>query len=472
MGTDGRRLPPPAAPRSRPHPIEAQRPKNLVAHMARDGTITLDGDHERVWIDVIDKIDEVYSDLLRYESDLERKNTALEEAQAFIASVLASVSDILVVVDERAAIVQVNAAFERLVGEPEAALIGRSLLDLVEPPDRRPLADALARGAGTGEVEVRFRTTAGSSDLMAIAASVRRGRNARRAGAVLTGRPIGELRRAYMALDNAHRDLKDAQRTLIEQEKMASIGRLVAGVAHELNNPISFVYGNLHALARYRDTIVRYLDALHATPQPPDAGRLRRELKIDAILADLAPLLDGTLEGAVRISEIVRNLRRLSFTSPRERHPVDLEATVRTAAQLAQRAKAGAARVTLDLAAGVCAVGDEGKIHQVVVNLVDNALDAVAAVADPEVVVTLAAEGGDAVITIADNGPGIEPAIADKVFEPFFTTKPVGKGTGLGLWISYSIVTEHGGSLSLGGRERGGACVTVRLPACTDAVSA
>ncbi|MBK5960065.1 PAS domain-containing sensor histidine kinase [Rhodoplanes elegans] len=439
--------------------------------MARDGTITLDGDQERVWIEVIDKIDEVYSDLLRYESDLERKNTALEEAQAFIASVLASVSDILVVVDERAAVVQVNAAFERLVGEGEAALVGRSLLDIVDPQDRRALVDALSRGAGTGEVEVRFRTATGLSDLMTIAASVRRGRTGRRAGAVLTGRPIGELRRAYVALDKAHRDLQDAQRTLVEQEKMASIGRLVAGVAHELNNPISFVYGNLHTLVRYRAAIARYLEAVHDAPQSLHIERLRRELKIDAVLADLEPLVDGTLEGAVRISEIVRNLRRLSFASPRERHAVDLEATVRTAVQWAQRAKPGAGAVTLVIAAGVCAIGDEGKIHQVVVNLVDNALDAVASVAEPEVVVTLSAEGGEAVITVADNGPGIDPAITDKVLEPFFTTKPVGKGTGLGLWISYAIVTEHGGSLAVGRGTSGGARVTVRLPACPAATA-
>ncbi|RAI45358.1 PAS domain-containing sensor histidine kinase [Rhodoplanes roseus] len=433
--------------------------------MTRDGTITLDGDQERVWIEVIDKIDEVYSDLLRYESDLESKNTALEEAQAFISSVLASVSDILVVVDERASIVQVNAAFERLVGESEDALIGRALASVVDRHDHHELAAVLARGTGSRDLEIRFETAAGTSDLMAVAASVRLGRNKRPAGAVLTGRPVGELRRAYVALDKAHRDLQDAQRTLVEQEKMASIGRLVAGVAHELNNPISFVYANLHTLARYRGSLERYLEDLHALAPAAACDGLRREHKIDALLADLGPLIDGTLEGAVRISEIVRNLRRLSFASPRERQPVDLVATVRTAAQWAQRAKNSRARIRLDLDQPAHVMGDEGKIHQVFVNLIDNALDAVSTVPDPEIIVTLATRAAETVITVADNGPGIDPAVADKIFEPFFTTKPVGKGTGLGLWISYSIVSEHGGSLVLGPRAGPGACMVVRLPA-------
>jgi two-component system, NtrC family, sensor histidine kinase HupT/HoxJ len=452
-----------------PPDATARRPTDLIAHVTRDGTITLDGDQERVWIEVIAKIDEVYSDLLRYESDLERKNAALEEAQTFITSVLASVSDVLVVVDERADILQVNAAFERLVGRGEEALVGRPILAFVDPHDHDGLARVLAGGsAGTsngGDVELRFVAAEGLSDLMAIAASVRLGRNDRRAGAVLTGRPIGELRRAYVALDKAHRELQQAQRSLIEQEKMASIGRLVAGVAHELNNPISFVYGNVYALDRYRRTLETYLAALHGGTAPADVDRLRADLKVDRILGDLGPLIEGTLEGTVRISEIVRNLRRLSFSHAGQRRPVDLEATIRTATQWAQRAKNSPARITLDIAAHARASGDEGQIHQVLVNLLDNGLDAVAKVADPEVAVLLATEDGEVVISVTDNGAGVDPAIADKIFEPFFTTKPVGQGTGLGLWISYSIAREHGGSLALDPRPGRGARLVLRLPA-------
>ena len=135
---------------------------------------------------------------------------------------------------------------------------------------------------------------------------------------MLTGRPIGELRRAYEALHKAHGELQRAQRQLIEQEKMASLGRLVAGVAHELNNPISFVYGNIHALDRYRQRLVEYIGAVHDNATGEELTVLRKKLKIEALLADIGPLIDGTLEGAVRVSDIVKNLRRLSFNKTNE----------------------------------------------------------------------------------------------------------------------------------------------------------
>ena len=106
---------------------------------------------------------------------------------------------------------------------------------------------------------------------------------------MLTGRPIGELRRAYEALHKAHRELQRAQRQLIEQEKMASLGRLVAGVAHELNNPISFVYGNIHTLIRYRAAIVAYLDAIHGEGRASDLAALKKSLRIDEVMRGFRP---------------------------------------------------------------------------------------------------------------------------------------------------------------------------------------
>lgn len=445
--------------------IEPPRPENLIAHITREGTITLESDQEGMWLDVIAKIDEVYSDLIRYETDLEAKNTELEEAQAFISSVLASVSDVLVVVDERGVILQVNPALERLVGQDEATLIGAPIYHVVEDSDHAALRRALGSGCGVRDCELRFATGDGPSDLMAINTATRVDHHGHRVGAVLTARPIGELRRAYEALHKAHLELQQAQRKLIEQEKMASIGRLVAGVAHELNNPISFVYGNIHTLERYRGALDGYLAALHAGASPAEMERLRQALKVEPILADLKPLIEGTLEGAVRISEIVRNLRRLSFSRSGDQQVIDLGASIRTAAQWAQRAKNSRAQVTLDLEPECRAQGQEGQIHQVLVNLIDNALDAVADAADPRIRIRLHCTAGEAVIEVCDNGRGIAEAIADKIFEPFFTTKTVGEGTGLGLWISYSIAKDHGGTLSFAACPTGGALFTLRLPA-------
>ncbi|BBE71092.1 sensor histidine kinase [Oharaeibacter diazotrophicus] len=441
-------------------PTEKGRPDRLLDHVAGPGTAALDGAGEAMWLDVIAKMDEVYSDLLRYETDLEAKNSELEEAQAFISSVIASVSDILVVVDAAGRIVQVNPAFVRLTGVSEAEIVGSALAARLAPADRDAAA-GIAGAAQPSDRELRFLTRDGVSDLMAVASSPRLDHAGRRAGAVLTGRPIGELRRAYEALHRAHQELQQAQRKLVEQEKMASLGRLVAGVAHELNNPISFVYGNIHTLDRYRTRLTGYLDALHRGGDPDE---LRRSHRIDAVVEDLAPLIEGTLEGAVRIADIVRNLRRLSFTRPGDRRPVDLERLVRTAATWAAKAKGDAVAISVSAEPGATAEGQEGQLHQVVVNLIENAIDAVRGRPDPRVEVSVGAAGPDMVeIRVADNGPGVAPEIADKIFEPFFTTKTVGEGTGLGLWISYSIAREHGGELALAPSAEG-AAFALRLP--------
>ena len=443
------------------------RPGNLLAHVMPGGDPELDGHAEEIWLDVIAKMDAVYSDLLRYEADLEAKNTELEAAEGFISSVIASVSDILVVVDEGGAVIQANPAFARLIDRSVPELLGAHFLDLVDDHDRARARMALISGVEgeVRELELSFVTPSGSSDLMAINCSARFDHDGRQVGAVLTGRPIGELRRAYEALHKAHLELQQAQRKLIEQEKMASLGRLVAGVAHELNNPISFVYGNIHTLERYRRVLDRHIRDLEALAPREAVAKLKREAKVDAILADLHPLIEGTLEGAVRISEIVKNLRRLSFTRADRPEPVDLGRLIRTAAQWAAKAKNVRARIETVLEPDLTVEGEEGQIHQVLVNLIDNALDAAKSSAEPEVTVTTRSTGGEAVIEVADNGAGIAEGAADKIFEPFFTTKPVGEGTGLGLWISYAIAREHGGSLTARNRPDGkGAVFTLTLP--------
>lgn len=429
-----------------------------------DREFSLAGDGEAMWLDVIHKIDEVYSDLLRYESDLEWKNKELEEAQTFISSVIASVSDILVVVDGRGLIQQVNPAFIKLAGQSEGDILGCSIGEFIVDADRGLAMTLLIKDRSLDEAqgEFRFVTRNGESDMMAVNCSPRLDHLGRRVGTVLTGRPIGELRKAYQALHLAHTELQQAQRNLVEQEKMASLGRLVAGVAHELNNPISFIFGNVHALERYSRNLESYLSAIHSGAD--DVPALRRLLKIDAILADLGPLIDGTKEGAARVTEIVRNLRRLSFSKTGAHQGVDLEKIIKTASHWASKSKRSQAEIEFDLAENVVIKAHEGQIHQVLVNLIDNALDAVQGCISPKVKITLAQTGQNAVIRICDNGPGIAPDVRGKIFEPFFTTKVVGEGTGLGLWISYTIMQDHGGSIVVADAEGGGTCMIVTLP--------
>ncbi|HLN24218.1 MAG TPA: ATP-binding protein [Patescibacteria group bacterium] len=442
-----------APPPPRPHP------DSLIDAVAAG---QLDGLTETAWIEVIRKMDEVYSDLIRYEVDLEQKNTALAQAQQFIASVIASMSDILVVCDNKGRIQQVNPALLGLTGFITDDLVGQPLTVLFDDDDAR-----VFRPNGiVAEHEARLRDSHGGyTDPVTMNCSPRLDRQRRLPGMVIVGRPVGELRRAYEALNLAHLDLQNAQQQLIQAEKMASLGRLVAGVAHELNNPISFVYGNVHTLSRYRERLARYLDAIHGGVEGEEREVLRRQLRIDDLLGDLQPLIEGTLEGAQRVTEIVKNLRRLSFVNPAERQHFNLAEVLRNAVHWVLKSAKPGIGFDDHMPAELLVEGMEGPLHQVMVNLAQNAVDALEDHPNPLISVSGRHIGEKVVLVVRDNGPGIDSAHLLKVFDPFFTTKPVGKGTGLGLWVSWSIIRDHGGVIEAANAPDGGAAFTIILPA-------
>jgi len=282
---------------------------------------------EQAWIEVIQKMDEVYNDLLQYEVALEEKNAALEESHQFIESVLASMSDILIVCDRNGGIEEVNASLQHFSGKTAGELEKTPVYDLfaddVERAKARDLFNRFGR-EGVHDCEFFLRAGDGSTVPVSMNCTPRLSQTGKLMGMVVTGRPVGELRRAYSALRQAHDDLKRTQSQLLHAEKMVSLGRLVAGVAHELNNPISFVYGNTVAMKRYAERLARYLAAIHGDMPREERETLRRELRIDRLLDDLPSLIDGTVEGAERTRDIVDALKRFSATDRDERQPFDL----------------------------------------------------------------------------------------------------------------------------------------------------
>jgi two-component system sensor histidine kinase HupT/HoxJ len=246
---------------------------------------------------------------------------------------------------------------------------------------------------------------------------------------------------------------------------MASLGRLVAGVAHELNNPISFVYGNVHALARYRERLCRYCEAVDATGPPPALAALKRELRIDKLLDDLEPLIQGTLEGAERVRDLVSDLRRFSSGREGEHSELDLSHLVRTAVHWVTKGARRDLVLELDLPETLPVSGHPGQIHQVLMNLVQNALDAMQDQPEARLAIAAGRADGQVWLTLRDHGRGIAEADLVRVFDPFFTTKPVGQGTGLGLSISYGVIRDHGGELSIDNHPDGGVLVRMTLPA-------
>ncbi|NTV95672.1 MAG: PAS domain-containing protein [Thiobacillus sp.] len=425
-----------------------------------------DGLGEEVWIEVIHKMDEVYNDLLQYEVALEEKNAALEESQRFVVSVLSSISDILVVCDRDGRIEEVNPSLLAFAGERPDQLVGRPLFELFAD-DSRASAERMFVGHGERplhDCELNLRAADGNAMPVSLNCTPRFNHAGARVGTVITGRPVGELRKAYQALREAHDDLQKTQQQLLHSEKMASLGRLVAGVAHELNNPISFVLGNVLALQRYTERMRRYLGVLHADGATAELAALRKELRIDRILDDLPSLIEGTVEGAERTRDIVDSLKRFSAVDRDASQAFNLTHVIERAVHWVSKAADEKFQVDLDLPEGINVIGSPGQLQQVVMNLVQNACDATAGQADPRLVIRARQAGRDVEVRFRDNGPGIPAENLPHLFEPFFTTKPVGKGTGLGLAISYGIVERHDGRLTAGNHPEGGAEFVVTIP--------
>ncbi|MBE2257710.1 MAG: PAS domain-containing protein [Rhodobacteraceae bacterium] len=451
-------------------PARRPLPRSLIdADSLREPLSTFDSVDEAVWIEVIRKMDEVYNDLLQYEVALEQKNAALEDSQQFIESVLSSMSDILIVCNRHGAIQEVNDSLRRFIGQEEEALRGRPVSDLfADEASQQRARDffSAARPATVQDCELRIMGRDGSPLPVSLNCTPRLSGTGKLVGMVLTGRPVGELRRAYHALRQAHDDLKRTQQQLLQAEKMASLGRLVAGVAHELNNPISFVLGNVLAIRRYAGRLATYLQAVHAGEQvsTPELERLRQELRIDRIMQDLTPLLDGMTEGAERTRDIVDGLKRFSAIDRRVDEAFDLTEVVGRAVRWVTRSGLRSLSVKVDLPERLPVHGSSGQMQQVLMNVVQNACDATAAGDRPTL--EIAAEQRDGMVTVhfSDNGPGITPENLARLFDPFFTTKPVGQGTGLGLSISYGIVERHGGRLEAANRPEGGARFSLSLP--------
>lgn len=305
-------------------------------------------------------------------------------------------------------------------------------------------------------------------------------------GAVVTFNDItvrkhveGELRRKNVWLQalatserQAHEALKMAQSQLVQSEKLAALGQLVAGVAHEINNPLSFVANNVAVLQRdvaaLRDLFALYResDPLLAEHRPELHTRLREQaeaIDLDYTLDNLNPLMNRSRDGLKRIQQIVKDLRDFARLDESDLHEVDLNAGITSTINIIRsRAKKQQVALQLDLQPLPLVSCYPAKVNQVVLNLVANAIDACPT--GGTVTVQTEASAGEVAIHVRDTGIGIPTAIRERVFDPFFTTKPPGQGTGLGLSISYQIVQDHGGRIEFDSVPGQGTHFVVRLP--------
>jgi two-component system, NtrC family, sensor kinase len=285
-------------------------------------------------------------------------------------------------------------------------------------------------------------------------------------------------------LESTLRDLKALQLKLVESEKMSALGVLVAGVAHEINNPVNFIHGNLEYAQTYVHDLLELVHLYQADdPEPSEAiQRKLVEIDLEFLKADSEKLFQSMRIGSDRIAEIVLSLRNFSRLDEAESKTVDLhEGIDNTLMILQHRLKPTERRPAIDV---VKQYGDlplinclPGKLNQVFMNLLANAIDALEdsnqgrsfqdIVAHPNrILISTAQMNASWVkIAIADNGAGMGEAVRSRLFDPFFTTKPVGKGTGLGLSISYQVITEkHGGHLWCDSAPGEGTQFVIELP--------
>ena len=271
-------------------------------------------------------------------------------------------------------------------------------------------------------------------------------------------------------LREANFQLEQTRSRLLESEKMASIGQLAAGVAHEINNPIGFVTSNLGTLREYLDDTFAMLDA-YALAEPliardPQAMATIRtaksEREIGFVREDARALLDESRDGLLRVKRIVQALKTFSHVDQSEWQRVDLRIGLESTVNIVWnelRQKAELRREFDDIPPVLC---NAGQLNQVFMNLLTNAAQAI----DGHGLITVRTGhgGGEVWVEVEDNGSGITPEHQARIFDPFFTTKPVGKGTGLGLSLAWSIVQKHGGRIDVDSKPGSGTRFRVCLP--------
>lgn len=256
--------------------------------------------------------------------------------------------------------------------------------------------------------------------------------------------------------------LKATQSQMLLQEKMASIGQLAAGVAHEINNPIGFISSNLNTLGGYIGKIEKFVMSQLENLPSDELTQLRNKLKIDYILKDSPELIQESIEGTERVTAIVKNLRSFSRLDEEKYTAVNLNDCIEDSLKMVWnelKYKVTVTKEFTDLPKTQCF---PLQISQVIMNILVNAAHSIEE--QGSITIKTWHQGGIINIAIADSGCGIENKYFNRLFEPFFTTKEVGKGTGLGLSISYDIVKKHNGKILVESELGKGTTFTVQIP--------
>jgi two-component system, NtrC family, sensor kinase len=287
---------------------------------------------------------------------------------------------------------------------------------------------------------------------------------------------VKQINQKNITLENTLQQLKESQLRVLQSEKMASIGQLAAGVAHEINNPTGYVSSNLKTLSDYQQSLQKAIGLYRQMVErvkeqmPGEAvSRLLAEIAsveesedIGYVLEDMAPLISESMEGTQRIKKIVNDLKAFSHPGEDAKKPSDINENINSTLNIVWNEIKYKATVEKDLGEIPLVECYPQRINQVIMNILVNAAHAIEA--EGVIRIRTRRVGDQIEIVISDNGCGISEENLPKIFDPFFTTKAVGKGTGLGLNLAYNIISDHGGTIDVGSKVGEGTSFTIRLP--------
>ena len=404
----------------------------------------------------------------------------IEELERYNESIIANMNSALVVVDSSGTIRSANPMAEAIFDRPPGGLEGEALwrgfegLGDIASADGEG-ADARSLVGRTLEDGVRFR---GAESVITLA-------DGTRIPIGLSCSPLMDAAGQQLGAIVIFQDLseiKQLQRRVLQTEKLASIGQLAAGVAHEINNPMGFIHANLFQMSEYLDDLQQVwerVDRLQKAVDGGDAEEVRRvsddlssfsgEIDLAFVRADFRKALRESQEGAERIRHIVQDLRDFSHRDDGDRVPSDLNQCLDSTANIVWTMMKHSVVLTKEYADLPRIPCYPMQLKQVFMNLLVNAYQSIEARPQEaaelgEIVIRTALEGDEVVIEIRDTGVGIPGANLSKIFDPFFTTKEVGAGTGLGLSTSYNIVRRHEGRFEVESEEGVGTTFSIRLP--------
>ncbi len=421
---------------------------------------------EGILRDVTERV-QAENELRRRHNDLNNLFLLVEKIKREWEKMTDCIAEIIVLTDTEGKIRRCNRTLKEVTGKPYEDILNRDLLTLLI--EHGFDADSLSGQ----DIEIYYRP----ADRWFILNSYPFKEKEDVSGAVIRlyditerKRASGELAQKNQELEKAYDLLKDSQAKILHQEKMASIGQLAAGVAHEINNPVGFINSNLGTLQKYVGRLGEFIETQATVIASMQDGQKdqeglhakRKQLKIDHILPDIKELIRESMDGTDRVKKIVQDLKNFAHTDKAENTMANINSGLESTINIIWNELKY--KVTLkkeygDIPHTMC---NPGQLNQVFMNLLINAVHAIDN--HGEITVKTWFDSGLILVSISDTGRGIAADMINRIFEPFFTTKKVGEGTGLGLSIVYDIVKKHKGEITVASEVGKGTTFTVKIP--------